>query len=114
MQDLGITMCKMKYVKCAALLMMIMAVLDITLTLAHFRFIDGASEANPFMKWIFESYGVTCFTIQRMATAGLSIVCLIICYEKYKVARIGFWFTFVVHILIAIYHCYGITLWHKI
>jgi hypothetical protein len=62
-----------------------------------------ATEANPLMNYLIQTFGIYIFILLKMLLATFSIIMLYaLCHNKF--AKAGLYFTFVLYFLINVYH----------
>ena len=87
-------------------LVILLAVFDVGLTLCHLQLANGIKEANPFMKWVLDSFGSVAFVSVKMLITGIGALLFAWQYSKSQWAKIGLWSVLIGHCLLAVYHIY--------
>lgn len=88
-----------------AIIVMMMSFADAALTLLHIS--DGvAHEWNPLMHWVLYNLGMVEFLLVKMLLTGTGLIVLVHCYDKAKIARVGFWSVVIFYFCLLLYHAY--------
>ena len=80
---------------------MLMCVVDALFTAYHVQV--GGEEINPVMNWVLQQ-GAGAFVCVKLAITGLCLVPLAGWYERYRIARYGFWLIFIGYVILSMYH----------
>jgi len=98
-------------VTCAAILIVVVGVIDAPLTLEHIRRV-GATELNPIMNWVLHEFGGNIFIWTRIVATVVGVCGLLVFYQHNCLAKFGLWGITLAHMALLVWHSYIVVyLW---